>query len=232
VHFVSPSIWAWRAERIEKIRRSVDHVLCIFPFEPECWRSTALPRPMWAIRWPRDPLVPDRAAARAQLGLDGDTDTVVAILPGSRRRSQHIAPRFFQAAALMQRRGQLFKFIVPAVPGLRAIDPLVAPMPGLVGAVQIVTGQSHTVLAACDVTLIASGTATLEAALFKRPMVIAYHMHWLSGKSCGASSCSPGWACPTSCAATSWCPSCCRTRPRPRRLRPTLLAWLDDAARL
>ena len=183
VHFVCPSIWAWRAERVEKIRRAADHVLCIFPFEPALLAqhgidATYVGHPLANVI----PLQPDRLAARQKLGLAPD-DTVVAILPGSRQSEvKDLALRFFQAAALIQRSHPAIKFVVPAVPTLRArIEALVAEA-GMAGRITVVTGQSHTVLAACDVTLIASGTATLEAALFKRPMVIAYNMHWLSWK--------------------------------------------------
>ena len=183
VHFVCPSIWAWRAERVEKIRRAADHVLCIFPFEPallaQHWIDASyVGHPLANVI----PMQPDRLAARQKLGLAPD-DTVVAILPGSRQSEvKYLALRFFQAAALIQRAYPAIKFVVPAVPTLRArIEALVAEA-GMSGRITVVTGQSHTVLAACDVTLIASGTATLEAALFKRPMVIAYNMHWLSWK--------------------------------------------------
>ena len=183
VHFVCPSIWAWRAERVEKIRRAADHVLCIFPFEPALLAqhgidATYVGHPLANVI----PMQPDRLAARQKLGLAPD-DTVVAILPGSRQSEvKYLALRFFQAAALIQRAYPAIKFVVPAVPTLRArIEALVAEA-GMSGRITVVTGQSHTVLAACDVTLIASGTATLEAALFKRPMVIAYNMHWLSWK--------------------------------------------------
>ena len=183
VHFVCPSIWAWRAERVEKIRRAADHVLCIFPFEPALLAqhgidATYVGHPLANVI----PMQPDRLAARQKLGLAPD-DTVVAILPGSRQSEvKYLALRFFQAAALIQRSHPAIKFVVPAVPTLRArIEALVADA-GMAGRITVVTGQSHTVLAACDVTLIASGTATLEAALFKRPMVIAYNMHWLSWK--------------------------------------------------
>ncbi len=183
VHFVCPSIWAWRAERVEKIRRAADHVLCIFPFEPALLAqhgidATYVGHPLANVI----PLQPDRLAARQKLGLAPD-DTVVAILPGSRQSEvKYLALRFFQAAALIPRAYPAIKFVVPAVPTLRArIEALVAEA-GMSGRITVVTGQSHTVLAACDVTLIASGTATLEAALFKRPMVIAYNMHWLSWK--------------------------------------------------
>ncbi|MFN7856095.1 MAG: lipid-A-disaccharide synthase [Acidovorax sp.] len=181
VHFVCPSIWAWRAERVEKIRRSADHVLCIFPFETELLAchgiaATYVGHPLASVI----PMVPDRAAARAHLGLHDD-DEVLAILPGSRvSEIQYIAPAFFQAAALVHKARMAIKMIVPAVPSLHGRIVQAAASAGLGDVVRVVSGQSHTVLAACDATLIASGTATLEAALFKRPMVIGYHMHPIS----------------------------------------------------
>ena len=181
IQFVCPSIWAWRADRVEKIKRSVDHVLCIFPFEPALLAAhgiaaTYVGHPLAAVI----PMQPDRQAARQMLGLR-DEDTVVAILPGSRRSEiEYLALRFFQAAALVKRAHPAIKFIVPAIPALKVLIEQLADVGGVRADVQIVAGQSHAVLAACDVTLIASGTATLEAALFKRPMVIAYRMNWLS----------------------------------------------------
>lgn len=181
VHFVCPSIWAWRADRVEKIRASADHVLCIFPFEPELLArqgisATYVGHPLASVI----PRVPDKAAARAQLGL-AVHDEVLAILPGSRSAEvAYIAKPFFQAAALIKKARPAIKIVVPAVPALRARIEQIARECGVLDALTIVTGQSHSVLAACDVTLIASGTATLEAALFKRPMVISYHMHPIS----------------------------------------------------
>jgi len=181
VHFVCPSIWAWRAERIEKIKRSVDHVLCIFPFEPDLLAqhgiaATYVGHPLANVI----PMRPDQLAARARLGL-AQQDTVVAILPGSRDSEiAHLAPRFFEAARLIRQARPETKFIVPVVAARQARIEAALRASGMFDRVQLVTGQSHTVLAACDVTLIASGTATLEAALFKRPMVIAYRMGWLS----------------------------------------------------
>jgi lipid-A-disaccharide synthase len=177
VHFVCPSVWAWRPERLEVIRRSVDHVLCIFPFEPALLAqhgiaATYVGHPLAQVI----PEVPDRVAARQALGL-APGDDVVAILPGSRKSEvQHLALRFFEAAARIHALRPGVKFVVPAVPGLQAQIEAAARASGMGQQIQIVAGQSHTVLAACDATLIASGTATLEAALFKRPMVIAYRM--------------------------------------------------------
>jgi lipid-A-disaccharide synthase len=181
VHFVSPAVWAWRPERVEKIRRSVDHVLCIFPFEPALLAAhgidaTYVGHPLANVI----PLQPDRLAARRKLGLQPD-DTVIAILPGSRESEiKYLANRFFRAAALVKRAQPAIKFIVPAISRLKHQIERQADDAGVRADLQILDGQSHTALAACDVTLIASGTATLEAALFKRPMVIAYNMNWLS----------------------------------------------------
>jgi lipid-A-disaccharide synthase len=181
VHFVCPSIWAWRPERVEKIKHSVDHVLCIFPFEPALLAAHGI-----AATYVGHPLAnvitmqPDQAAARARLGLSA-RDAVVAILPGSRESEiRHLATHFFEAARLIRQARPDTKFIVPVVPARRAQIEAALQASGMADQVQLVAGQSHTVLAACDVTLIASGTATLEAALFKRPMVIAYRMGWLS----------------------------------------------------
>ena len=181
LHFVSPSFWAWRPEKLIKLKAAADHVLCLFPFEPELLAAhgiaaTYVGHPLASVI----PVQSDRAAARHALGLPAG-GPVVALLPGSRAAEvEHLAPRFFQAAALIQRAQSATQFIVPAVPHLLARVQTLARASGLGAAIQVLPGQSHAALAACDVTLIASGTATLEAALFKRPMVIAYAMPRLS----------------------------------------------------
>jgi lipid-A-disaccharide synthase len=181
IHFVCPSIWAWRADRVEKIRQSVDHVLCIFPFETDLLAQHGID-----ATYVGHPLaknisdVPDRAAARTSLGLPQDA-TVVALLPGSRSSEiEYLAHRFLQAAQRMAEQQPGLHFVLPAMPALRARIEAIAKDVGEVPNLLVLNGQSHAALAACDVTLIASGTATLEAALFKRPMVIAYNMNWLS----------------------------------------------------
>ena len=177
LHFVSPSFWAWRPEKLLKLKAAADHVLCLFPFEPELLAehgiaATYVGHPLANVI----PMQPDRAAARRALGLD-EHATVVALLPGSRAAEvKYLLSRFFQAAALIRQARPATQFIVPAVPHLLTQIEAAARVSGLGDALKVVRGQSHAVLAACDVTLIASGTATLEAALFKRPMVIAYAM--------------------------------------------------------
>lgn len=121
VHFVCPSIWAWRPKRIEKIRAAADHVLCIFPFEPELLEKQGVAasyvgHPIANVI----PMTPDRAAARTSLGLAPDAQ-VVALLPGSRRSEiRYLAARFFAAAALMQKARPPLQFVAPIIPSLRA----------------------------------------------------------------------------------------------------------------
>jgi lipid-A-disaccharide synthase len=228
VHFVCPSIWAWRADRVEKIRRAADHVLCIFPFEPELLArhgiaATYVGHPLANVI----PLEPNRAAARQKLGLAPDA-RVVAILPGSRKSEvEYLALRFFQAAALMQKAYPAMQFVVPAVPTLRARIEALAAEAGMAGRIQIVAGQSHTVLAACDATLIASGTATLEAALFKRPMVIAYNMHWLSWKLMQRKQLQPWVGLPNILCGEFVVPELLQDQAAPQALSDAMLQWFD-----
>ena len=228
MHFVCPSIWAWRADRIEKVKRSADHVLCIFPFEPALLAAhgigaTYVGHPLASVI----PLQPDRAQARRVLGLQDD-DTVVAILPGSRKSEvQYLALRFFQAAALVRRAHPAIKFVVPAIPSLKSLIEQLADEAGVRQQVQIVAGQSHTVLAACDVTLIASGTATLEAALFKRPMVIAYNMNWLSWKIMQRKQLQPWVGLPNILCQEFVVPELLQDAATPAALAEALLQWVE-----
>ena len=177
LHFVSPSFWAWRPEKLQKLKAAADHVLCLFPFEPDLLAEQGIDasyvgHPLANVI----PLAPDRAAARRALGLP-EQGNVIALLPGSRAAEvKHLGSRFFDAARLIRQAAPATRFIVPAVPHLLPQIEAAARASGLGEALTVLRGQSHAALAACDVTLIASGTATLEAALFKRPMVIAYAM--------------------------------------------------------
>ena len=180
-HLVSPSIWAWRRERIDLIRQAVDHMLCVFPFEPAIYadtgvKATYIGHPLAEVI----PLEPDREAARLALGLPRQGHCL-AVLPGSRRAEvKHLLAPFLEAAALLVQRGLMTQVVVPiAHPGLRPLVLQVAAQyPDL--PLHLVDGQSHQVMAACDLALVASGTATLECALFKRPMVIGYRLSALS----------------------------------------------------
>jgi lipid-A-disaccharide synthase len=228
VHFVSPAVWAWRADRVEKIRRSVDHVLCIFPFEPALLAAhgidaTYVGHPLANVI----PMQPDRPAARRTLGLQDD-DTVIAILPGSRESEiKYLADRFFRAAALVKRAQPAIKFIVPAIPRLQDQIERLADEAGVRADLQILVGQSHAVLAACDVTLIASGTATLEAALFKRPMVIAYNMNWLSWQIMRRKKLQPWVGLPNILCQDFVVPELLQDAATPEALAAALLQWVD-----
>ena len=228
VHFVCPSIWAWRPERIEKIRAAADHVLCIFPFEPELLEKQGVAasyvgHPIANVI----PMTPDRAAARAALGLAPDAQ-VVALLAGSRRSEiRYLAARFFAAAARMQKARPELRFVAPILPGLRTEVEALLGASGMAGRVTLLDGQSHAALAACDVTLIASGTATLEAALFKRPMVIAYNMNGLSWRLMQRKQLQPWVGLPNILCREFVVPELLQEAATPEALAQATLAWLD-----
>jgi len=180
-HLVSPTIWAWRAGRIRRIKRSVDLMLCLFPFETAIYRQHGVPvqfvgHPL-ADETPRQP---DRAAARRALGLAPEA-RVLALLPGSRAGEVRLlAPLFLRTAALLREADPGLVLVLPAAnpARLEELERLLAGHAAL--AVTLVHGRSREVMAASDAVLLASGTATLEAALLRRPMVVAYRMGALS----------------------------------------------------
>lgn len=177
MHFISPQIWAWRGGRIKKIQRAVSHMLVVFPFEVEIYEKAGVPvtyvgHPLAELI----PMTPDTSAARHSLGLK-EGEKVVAILPGSRSGElQYLVEPFVKAARLLQAREPALRFLVPmASPKLRAQFEQIVAAKGLQSVeLTLLDGQSHTAIAAADAVLAASGTATLEVALFKKPMVIAY----------------------------------------------------------
>ncbi|PLW70387.1 lipid-A-disaccharide synthase [Pseudohalioglobus lutimaris] len=180
-HLVSPSIWAWRQGRIRKIKRSVDLMLCLFPFETGVYREHGVP-----VRFVGHPLADelpatvDAAAARRDLGLEPD-GRLLALLPGSRGGEvSMLAPLFLQAARDLWQQQPDLSFVLPAANAEREaqLRTLLAEQPDL--PVTLISGRSREAMAAADAVLLASGTATLEAALLKRPMVVAYRMAALS----------------------------------------------------
>lgn len=183
VHFVSPSIWAWRAGRIKTIARAVDHILCLFPFEPEIYARAGIPATYVGHPLADEiPLEPDVEGARSRLGLPLGRK-VVAVLPGSRNSEvKLLGPTLFAAMARMQAVEPDLAFVLPAANAMlrERIDAMRAEHPGL--HLWVVDGQSHAAMEAADVILLASGTATLEAALYKKPMVITYKVPWLTAQ--------------------------------------------------
>ncbi|MBK3506840.1 lipid-A-disaccharide synthase [Pseudomonas sp. MF6747] len=175
VHYVSPSVWAWRQKRVLKIREGCDLMLTLLPFEARFYEEKGVPvRFVGHTLADTIPLQADRAAARAELGLpDGP---LVALMPGSRGGEVgRLGALFFDAAERLQVLKPCIRFVLPcASPQRRAqIETL---LEGRTLPVTLLDGQSHLALAACDAVLIASGTATLEALLYKRPMVVAYRL--------------------------------------------------------
>jgi lipid-A-disaccharide synthase len=152
-------------------------------------------------------------------------------LPGSRRSEiQYIAPAFLETAALLHRERPALRFVLPMAPGLRGmVEPLVARHAAGV-PLRLLEGQSHTALAACDLTLIASGTATLEAALFKRPMVIGYRMHPLSWQLMKRMGYQPWVGLPNILCRDFVVPELLQGDCRPDALAAAVRRGLDDAA--
>lgn len=179
VHYVSPSIWAWREQRATKIGASADRVLCLFPMEPGIYEKYGVDaRFVGHPLADRFPLVNDREAARDELELPQDTP-VLALLPGSRHAEiQRLGAIFLEAAARIQAEIPELRIVIPAANARRRSElaALVASARFPARAPMLIDGRSHRAMAAADVVLLASGTAALEAMLAKRPMVVAYRI--------------------------------------------------------
>jgi lipid-A-disaccharide synthase len=230
VHFVSPSIWAWRPERLDRIRQAVSHMLVVFPFEEEIYRDAGIPvsyvgHPLADVI----PLEPDVATARASLGLAAGP--VIALLPGSRLTevARH-ARLMLDAAVRIRRRHPDAQFVLPAATeaGARLVRQA---LQGMDLPLYVLAGRSHTALAACDVALVASGTATLEAALFKKPMVITYRVPALTAHLMRKKALLPWIGLPNILARDFVVPERVQEAATPDNLAADALDWLDDAPR-
>ncbi len=182
VHYVGPSVWAWREKRLEKVRHAVDGVLVLFPFEPDYYHRYQIP-----VKFVGHPLAnqfpqtPNTFQARETLGL-GDNDCITAILPGSRMSEiERMADIYVQAAKILSEIYPKMTFVIPCVndKARQRIQQAVGQF-GLNVDIDLVDGQSRLVLEACDQALVTSGTATLEAALMKKPLVLAIQVHPIS----------------------------------------------------
>ncbi len=230
VHFVSPSIWAWRPERIHRIKQAVSRMLVVFPFEEAIYRDADIPvsyvgHPLADVI----PLDPDTAAARAALGLHGGP--VLALLPGSRLSEvKRHAQLMLDAARLVRQRHGDAQFVLPAAnPAAAGI--VRAALHGSDLPVRVLDGRSHAALAACDVALVASGTATLETALFKKPMVIAYRVPALTARLMRNKALLPWIGLPNILARDWIVPERVQEAATPEHLAADALAWLNDAPR-
>lgn len=182
VHYVSPSVWAWRQGRIHGIKQAVDHVLCLLPFEKAFYDQHQLAATFVGHPLADEiPLFPNKANARSQLHIE-PTGQVIGLLPGSRAGEiARLAPVFIAAAQLLQARRPELRFIAPMISESRRQQfQQLLQQHGPQLAITVTEGQSRLVLEAADVVLLTSGTVTLEALLYKRPMVVAYRFAWLS----------------------------------------------------
>ena len=231
VHYVSPSVWAWRQKRVLKIREACDLMLALFPFEARFYEEHGVP-----VRFVGHPLantIPlqaDRAAARARLGLPADGQ-VVALMPGSRGGEVGKLGALFLDTAqrlLVERPG--LRFVLPCASAARReqIEQMLQgrePLP-----LTLLDGASHEALAACDAVLIASGTATLEALLYKRPMVVAYRVAGLTYRILKRLVKSPYISLPNLLAGRLLVPELIQDAATPQALAATLSPLLDDGS--
>lgn len=232
IHYVSPSIWAWRGERIHFIRRAVDRMLTVFPFESGIYEKAGV-----AVSYVGHPLAtmladyPAQTVVRERLGLRGEAP-VIALLPGSRVSELRALADLLVAAA---------RHIALAVPGVRFVAPLVnrqtrsmfeaalSRVPGV--SVQVLDGRSHDAIAAADVVLLASGTATLETALLGRPMVITYRVPRLSAWLMKRQGLLPYVGLPNIIAGEFVVPELLQEAATPQALAGAVLDLLNDAPR-
>ncbi|WP_220807425.1 lipid-A-disaccharide synthase [Noviherbaspirillum aridicola] len=234
MHFISPSIWAWRGGRIKKIARAVSHMLVVFPFEEEIYRRAGIP--VTYVGYPLAeviPMAPDVAAARRDIGLPAE-GRVVAILPGSRMSElKYNSASFVGAAVELARRERDVRFVVPMA-GARQREYFTTLLrdAGLAEfPLQVLDGRSHTAIAAADAVLVASGTATLEVALFKKPMVIGYKMMRASWEIMRHMGYQPWVGLPNILAREFLVPELLQDAATPMALADALSVQLNDTAR-
>lgn len=180
IHYVSPSVWAWKQKRIFKIKEACDLVLTLFPFETKIYKEHNIP--VAFVGHPLADSIPlelDKNAIKAELGFSDNTP-VVALMPGSRAGEvSRLAPIFLETAVKIVDKYPSVQFVIPCANASRR-EQLESLLKGYKLPTRLLDGQSQKALGACDVVLIASGTATLEALLCVRPMVVAYKLTTLS----------------------------------------------------
>jgi lipid-A-disaccharide synthase len=241
LHLVSPSIWAWRAGRIKKISQAVERMLCIFPFETEIYdragvASTYVGHPL-ASEIPLEPntnLAREKIAKELKLSSHLLQEIVIAVLPGSRNSEiELIAPVFFETMQLLTEKlkGQKLHFLIPvATPRLRApLEQLLLQAKNINPDIQIelLDGMADEVLEASDVVLIASGTATLQAALWKKPMVISYKVPWLTAQIMKRQGYLPYVGLPNILCGEFVVPELLQNDASPENLAQALIDWLN-----
>lgn len=231
VHYVSPSVWAWRQKRVFKIQQACDLMLCLLPFEAEFYQKHQVP-----VRFVGHPLadsipiVNQPAPARARLAVAVE-QTVIALMPGSRGGEvAKLGELFVQTAALIMQQRPDVQFLLPAASAerLQQLQLILAAYQEL--PIRLVDGQSQDVLQACDAVLIASGTATLEAMLFKRPMVVAYRLAPLTYMLLQRLVKSPYFSLPNLLAGRALVPEFIQQQATPEALSQAVLQQLEEGA--
>jgi lipid-A-disaccharide synthase len=231
IHYVSPSIWAWRGSRVHKIGRAAEHILCLFPFEPEVYARHGISATYVGHPLADDfPIAPPIAKARLLLQVDEDAK-VVAVLPGSRSGElRYLAPIYVGAIKILAAQRPQLQFLVPLI--TRQTREIFEEALHLAGAndlaVRLLFGHAHEAMAASDVVLVASGTATLEAALLKRPMVIAYKAGSLSFRLAKFLAYLPWAGLPNILAREFLVPELLQNDATPEKLAAAVGLWLDD----
>lgn len=235
VHYVSPSIWAWRRGKIKKIQQAVSHMLALFPFEPEIYHQAGVPvtyvgHPLADML----PLEPDTEGAREELKLP-QAALVIAMLPGSRQSEvQQLASLYVKTAKLIAASRPDVHFLVPLITReTRAIFERALYVNGGEDLpIKIMFGHAHRAMEAANAVVVASGTATLEAALIKRPMVITYRMPGLSWQILKRMKYLPYVGLPNVLAGRFVVPELLQHDAVPEKLAAALLQMLDDKSRL
>jgi len=233
IHYVSPAVWAWRRWRVRRIARSVTHVLCMFPFEAPLYDKAGVPatyvgHPLADVI----PLDPKKDEAKAQLRLPA-RKLIVALLPGSRRSElRHMAAAFLLAAHRFRQEVPEVHFVCPMVTRETRdmFEQAVYEQQQTELPLTLMFGHSHEALAAADLALVASGTATLEAALFKTPMVITYRQSPLSWALMRSMLYLPYVGMPNILAGEKLVPELLQGDAGPAALAAALLALLRDTA--
>ncbi|MBY6034787.1 lipid-A-disaccharide synthase [Marinobacter daepoensis] len=230
VHYVSPSVWAWRQKRIFKIAKSVDLMLTLFPFEARFYEEHNVP--VAFVGHPladRIDLEPGTASARASLGVEPEKP-VLAILPGSRSGEvERLGALFLEAARWLQARRSDVQLVIPCVNREREkqVSELVASLEVSL-PLTLVRGRSREVMAASDVVLLASGTATLEAMLLKKPMVVGYRLSNFSYKVLSRLVSVPWVALPNLLAQKALVPELLQDEATPEKLGEAVLERLEN----
>ena len=236
IHYVSPSIWAWRKGRMSKIKRAANHILTLFPFEPALYEAAGVKASYVGHPLADElPIRPSTQQARDQLKLT-DSPLVIAMLPGSRvGEVKKLADLFVRTAQKISQVEREALFLVPLITRKTRIlfeqavyERFKANINEIQPNIKILFGHAHLAMQAADLVVVASGTATLEAALLKRPMVITYRMPWLSWQILKRMNYLPYVGLPNILAQRFVVPELLQGQANPDKLTETIMSIVND----